>query len=273
MPYTVFAQVEWNTGIENAWSNVAEFVPNFLLFLVILGAGFIVAKAISKAIDRVLDRTGFDRAVQRGGIAKAMSKSQYDAGDLVSKVIFYTLFLFVLQFAFGVFGPNPVSNLIASVVSYLPLLIVASIIVVVASAIAAAVREVIQASLGGLSYGKTLANAAAVVILGIGGFAALNQLQIAEPIVNGLFYAILATTAGIAIIAVGGGGVRPMQNRWERTLSRYDEEKPRMASEMQDARRRIDLRAEELRSKAERQPETSGAGRSGSSQGPTFPRQ
>jgi hypothetical protein len=57
-------------------------------------------------------------------------------------------------------------------------------------------------------------------------FAALNQLQIAPAIVNATFYAVLAIIAGSAIVAIGGGGVQPMRARWERTLQRYDQEKP-----------------------------------------------
>ena len=71
----------------------------------------------------------------------------------------------------------------------------------------------------------------------VGVFAALNQLQIAPAIVNGLFYAALAIVAGSAIIAIGGGGIAPMQQRWQRALQRYDEEKPRMQQQMQAAAR------------------------------------
>ena len=53
-----------------------------------------------------------------------------DASDIVAKVVYYALVLFVLQFAFGVFGPNPVSDLLAGIISFLPKIVVAIIIVV-----------------------------------------------------------------------------------------------------------------------------------------------
>ncbi len=52
---------------------------------------------------------------------------------------------------------------------------------------------------------------AGAAILTVGVFAALNQLQVAPAIVTGLFYAILAIVVGSAVIAIGGGGVKPMQ--------------------------------------------------------------
>lgn len=77
-------------------------------------------------------------------------------------------------------------------------------------------------------------------------FAALNQLEIAPAIVNGLFYALLAIVAGSAIIAIGGGGIAPMKSRWERTLNRYDEEKPKVQEEMRGTRGRSEDRSQHV---------------------------
>src|SRR5215208_2771531 len=172
---TALIAVEWSQGIEDAWSDVAAFVPKFLGFLVILLVGYFVAKLIAKAADAILERVGFDRAVERGGIKKALDRSKYDASDILSKVIFYALFLIVLQMAFGVFGDNPVSRLIEGVIAYLPKVIAAILIVVVVAAIAAAVRELIAASLGGRSYGRAIGNGVGIAILVVGVFAGLNR--------------------------------------------------------------------------------------------------
>lgn len=243
-----------------AVSNVALFVPKFLAFLAILLIGYFVAKAIAKVLDTVLERVGFDRAVERGGIRKMLAKSQYDASGILSKIVFYALMLIVLQMAFGVWGPNPVSDLITGVIAYLPRVFAAIVIVVIAAAIATAVREMIDVALGGLSYGKTLGNVAAIAIVGFGVFAALNQLQIAPEIVNGLFYAILAVVAGSAIIAIGGGGIQPMRQRWEQTLNTYDQEKQNIRTEVQNTS------ADDLKQRAqERKQQASGAGSDSSS--------
>jgi hypothetical protein len=224
----VLAEIDFEQGISDAWARIAEFVPKFLGFLVILIVGYFVAKALAKIVGSILERVGFDRAVERGGIKRAMESSKYDPSDIVGRIVFYALFLVVLQLAFGVFGANPVSDLLAGVVAYLPKVIAAILIVVIAAAIATAVRELTESSLGGLSYGKALANVAAIAIISVGVFAALDQLQIAPAIVTGLFYAVLAVIVGSAIVAIGGGGIAPMRSRWERTLDRYDEEKPKV---------------------------------------------
>ena len=50
-----------------------------------------------------------------------------------------------------------------------------------------------------------MVTAAMVLIWFIGASAALNQIEIAPEIVNGLFYAVLAIIAGVAIVSIGGG--------------------------------------------------------------------
>jgi hypothetical protein len=242
---TALIAVEWSQGIEDAWSDVASFVPKFIGFLIILLIGYFVAKLIAKAVGAILERVGFDRAVERGGIKKALDRSEYDASDILAKVVFYALFLIVLQMAFGVFGPNPISDLLEGVIAYLPKVIAAILIIVIASAIAAAARELIDASLGGLSYGPTLANATGIAIVVVGIFAALNQLQIAPAIVTGLFYAVLAIIVGSAVIAIGGGGIAPMRSRWDNVLARYDEEKPKLQQATQGSKDRIAERAQQ----------------------------
>ena len=140
-------------ALNDMWRSVATFTPKLVAFLLILIIGLIVAKLISKAVDKILERVGFDRAVERGGVKRALANSRYDASTIAGKIVYYALVLFVLQLAFGVFGPNPVSNLLTGVIAFLPKLFVALIIVVVASAIAAAVRDLLSNSLSGLSYG------------------------------------------------------------------------------------------------------------------------
>ena len=213
-------------ALRDGLTTIAEFVPKLALFLVILVIGIIIAKVIAKALNALLERTGFDRAVERGGIKRALSSSKMDASDIVAKLIYYTLLLFVLQLAFGVFGANPISRLIEDVIRFLPSLVVAIIILVVAASIAAAVKGLLENMIGGLSYGRALANIASAFIIFLGVIAALNQIGVATSVTTPVLITVLATIGGIAIIGVGGGLVRPMQQRWENWLNRAENEFP-----------------------------------------------
>lgn len=222
-------------AVQNGLNTLAVFVPRLIGFLLILVVGIILAKLIAKAIGKLLERVGFDRAVERGGVKRALERSKLDASDVVEKLVYYTLLLFVLQLAFSVFGPNPVSDLIERVIAFLPGLIVAIVIVVVAAAIAAVVKSIIESTLGGLSYGKVLAGIASAFILFLGITAALEQVGVATAITTPVLVAILATIGGVIVVGVGGGLVRPMQQRWESYLSKAEAEAPRLREQVRNA--------------------------------------
>ncbi|WP_336215225.1 mechanosensitive ion channel family protein [Nonomuraea sp. LPB2021202275-12-8] len=213
-------------GITDAWRQIATFVPKLIAFLVVLIIGWIVAKVLAKIVDKILERVGFDRAVERSGVQRWLQRSQYDASSLIGKIVYYAILLITLQIAFSVFGPNPISALLTSVVAWLPKAVVAIVIIVVTGLVARAVRDILAGALGGLSYGRMLATAAAVFIWALGIIAALNQIGVATTVTTPVLITVLATLGAIVAIGVGGGLVRPMQQRWDRWLGRIEQEAP-----------------------------------------------
>src|SRR4051812_10001124 len=219
-------------GLVAGWAVFMGFLPKLLLFAVILVAGYFIARLIEKALDAVLERVGFDRLVERGGVKRALEKSNLDASSFISKLAFYGLMLFTLELAFGVFGPNPISDLLTRLIAYLPNIFYAAIILIIGSAVAAGLKRVLEATLGNLSYGRVLATGASAAVLVVAIFAALSELNIAPAIINGLFYAALFTIAGSLVISVGVGGIGPMRGVWERALNKVQGEAPRVQAEM-----------------------------------------
>src|SRR5215218_10100948 len=71
----MYLAVDFQGGIENAWSNVATFVPKLVAALVILLVGWFVAKAVASILDKVLERVGFDRVVERGGVRQVLAEA------------------------------------------------------------------------------------------------------------------------------------------------------------------------------------------------------
>jgi hypothetical protein len=242
--------MDWKEGLTNAWVNIAAFIPKFVLFLIVLLIGWLIAKVAAKVVNGLLEKTGFDGVVERGGIGGALARSNYDASDIVAKIVYYLVLLFTLQIAFGIWGTNPVSDLLHDLIAWLPKVLVAIIIIVIAAAIAKAVKDILSATLGALSYGNTLATIASVFILFLGVIAALNQVGVATTVTTPVLVAILAAVAGVIIVGVGGGLVRPMQQRWEGWLGRFEQEAPQLKQHMAQAPQRARERAEQYRSQA-----------------------
>jgi hypothetical protein len=229
----MLGQIDFEQGWENAWARIATFLPKLVAFLLILVIGYFVAKLLARLLNGVLERVGFDRWVERGGLKQALARSKYDPSDILSRIAFWAVFLFVLQLAFGVFGPNPISELIHGIIAFLPNIFVAILILVIAGALARAATDILGSTLSGVSGGAWMARGAGIAILAIGVFAALNQLNIAPEVVNGLFYAILAVLVGSAIIAVGVGGIPTMRQYWERWSTQLERKGAEVRREVQ----------------------------------------
>jgi len=266
-------QADIGSALMDMWRTVLLFVPRAIAFIAILVVGWIVARFVLKIVDKALERVGFDRAVERGGVGRALERTRYDASDILAKLAYYAILLFTLQFAFGIWGPNAISDLIRGVVAWLPRAFVAIVIVVVAAAIASAVRDLITGALGGLSYGRLLANLASVFIIALGVIAALNQVGIATTVTTPVLIAALATVAGILIVGVGGGLVRPMQQRWEGWLQRAASESQTIRERNQaysagrgDVERQMADRATQVLPRAEEHAGAPGGGGAGQGQ-------
>lgn len=208
--------------LQNMADQVGGILPKLVAFLIVLLVGWIIARVIRKALDKVLDKVGFNRFVRRFGMDRWTGDTR--PSELAAKLVFYAIMLIVLQLGFGLFGPNPISDMISSIIAWLPSLFVAVIIVVIAVAIGRSVADVIGNALSSQSYGRVLARIAQIAIIAIGAIAALNQIGVAVSVTTPILITVLATIGGVVVVGVGGGLIGPMRERWERILARAEAE-------------------------------------------------
>ncbi|MFE5194844.1 hypothetical protein ACFQ93_14160 [Streptomyces sp. NPDC056601] len=216
--------VDFTQGLNNAWSKIAEFVPKLVGFVIVLAIGWLLSKLIAGVLDRVLRKVGSERLAERAGAARMLEGSKYDMTAIVCKVVYYALLLITLQIALGVFGPNPVSNMINGIVAWLPRAVVAIVLVVIAMAIANVVRDIVTNALSAVSYGRTIGTVVWACIVALGVIAALGQAGIATSVTQPVLIAALAAAVGIVVVGVGGGLIVPMRQRWERMLNSAERE-------------------------------------------------
>jgi len=218
------ASFQISNSIQNLLDTIFHSIPKIVVFLVILIIGWFVAKALARVVDMLLRRMRFDHFVERGVVGQALARSNTDATSLIARIVYYAILLVTLQLAFGVWGPNPISTMLNAVVAWLPRAIVAIIVIVIASAIAKVVKDLINGAIGGLSYGPFLASLASIFIIALGAIAAVNQVGIASSVTEPVLLTVLFTIGAVVAIGVGGGLIRPMQERWERMLSAAERE-------------------------------------------------
>ena len=227
------ASVDFGGAVTDGFRTIATFIPKLIGFLLILLIGYFIAKLIATVVDKLLEKAGFDKAVERGGIKKALSKSKYDASDIVAKLVFFAIFIPVLSAAIGVLGIAALQAPLAAFIALIPKIIVAIVIVVIGAAIAGAVKSLISNTLGGLSYGNGLATAASALVLVLFVKAALDEVGIATVVTSAVLFTALAIIAGVTIVGVGGGLIKPMQSRWDGMLNKASEESANVKQQMQ----------------------------------------
>ncbi|MGH3469761.1 MAG: mechanosensitive ion channel family protein [Thermocrispum sp.] len=202
-------------GLGDAWSAIATFVPKLLMFLIILLIGWLIAKAVAKGLTLVLGKLGFGKLVEKTGLSGMFRQSNIDATGIIVKLVYYFILLIALQMAFGVFGPsNPVSQLLNDVIAFLPRIVVAIVLVLVAAAVANAVRELITNALAGRGAAGLLATGAYWLILALGIIAALGQVGIGNIVTGPVLIAVLATVGGVIVVGFGGGLIKATSERW-----------------------------------------------------------
>lgn|SRR5918995_1678897 len=198
--------IDVTRSIQRGLNDVFEFIPEFLAALAILLIGWFVAKAIGRLVWRLLHHAGFDRVVQTGPGGSFVTRVTEAPSRFVGTIAKWAVFLGALSLAVSVLGISALSAFVGEVFEYLPNVIAAVLIFLVAGAVAAAVATLATRTLGGTGLGKIVGTAGPVLIMAIAGFMILEQLEIAPEIVRITYAAIMGALALGFALAFGLGG-------------------------------------------------------------------
>ena len=208
-------------GLQQAWQAVITFLPRLFGAVVVLLVGWVLSRLLHQGASRLLQGVGLDRILERAGLAKRLKQAGITAADLVARAVYWAALLVVLLLAAQTLQVEHLSNLLSALISYLPLVVVAIIIVIVSAAIGAFLAEVSTPWSRDHSLGW-LPEMARWMVIGFGALAALNTLNIAEEIVNTLFIGVVATVGVTLAISFGVGGIPVAREWWRRVLPNRD---------------------------------------------------
>ena len=224
---TMLAAIDLDESIQQTLDDVATFVPKLVGAIVIFLVGWFIARTIRRLAHGLLTRVNFDGVVDRSGLGAYVERAGYpDSGALLAKIVYWGLMLIVLKLTIGVFGENPVQDALDDMIDYIPSVFVAIVIVVLTGAVANIVRELVGAAVSHLSYDRTIVSFVGAVIWFVGGFAALDQLAIAEDVVDTLFQYSVGAFFLILVIKFGIGGIWSARDRfWPGVYDRFEADK------------------------------------------------
>ena len=186
---------------------IGRLLPGLLLALVILGAGFLVARLVERIVDGFLVRVQFDRSAARWGVTEAVERTgtRLDPARAVGKVLFWVVMLIVILLAATALGVPNINDIFSNLVGYIPSVFAAIIVIVLGLVLGEFVRALILASAGAVEGVPTLATVAKGMVITISVFMALQQIGVAADIVTTAFTLILGAVALAVALAFGLG--------------------------------------------------------------------
>ena len=193
-------------SVQAATDEFALWVPRLIGFIVVLIVGYIIAKIIAGLVSRVLRRTGLDERLGRGTTGDWVSRVTRSPSALIGRIAFWLIFIAAISIAVDVLGIQALEDFVGTVWAYVPNLIAAFLIFLVAAAIAAGVGALVSRTMGDTTTGKVIATVVPVLIMAVAGFMILDQLKIAETIVTITYAALIGAIALGCALAFGLGG-------------------------------------------------------------------
>jgi hypothetical protein len=195
-------------SLQSAFTTFLNYVPNVIGALLVLIIGYIIARLIRAGISRLLRKVRVDEKLTHGsgGEYVARFSPQGKPSQLVGLVVQYVLMVFVIVSAVGTLNIPAVTGFVNLVLAYLPNVLAALLIFLVAAAIAAAVGGLVHRTMGDTPTGRVARSAAPTLVMAIAVFMILNQLGIAETIVNTTYIALIGAVALGSALAFGLGG-------------------------------------------------------------------
>jgi hypothetical protein len=198
------------TSVATALALLLGAIPKVIGFAVILIIGWIIASALATAVAAILRTVKFNELAQRAGISGFVQKMgvHTDAAGFLATLVKWFVRLIVLVTAFDALGLPAVSQVLQQILLWLPNLVVALVVLVIAGLAANALAGLVRGATAesGLGNPDVLASIARVAVWAFAIVVAVNQIGVATTIVNTLFMATVGAVAVAFALAFGLGG-------------------------------------------------------------------
>jgi hypothetical protein len=202
----VFLLASIGDSVERGFDEFFQWLPKLVGFLVVLLIGWIIARVVARIVRRALHSAGLDRMLLDATGGSWIRKVTSSPSRLLATITFWLLFLGAVSIAVDVLGIAALEDLVAAVWSYIPNVIAALVIFLVAAAISAGVAALATRVMGDTGLGKLIATAAPILVMTIATFMILDQLEIAENIVTITYAGLVGALALGSALAFGLGG-------------------------------------------------------------------
>ncbi len=195
-------------SLQSGFTALINYLPQLLGALLVLLIGYIIAKILDKLITKGLQKAKLDERLKSnsGGRFVEQVSPAGSPSRLVGGVVFWVIMIFVITSAIGTLNIPALTGFMNLVLSWLPNVIAALIIFIVAAAVAGAIGGLAHRTMGDTPTGRIVRTAAPALVMAIAIFMILTQLGIAPVIVTATYIALIGALALASALAFGLGG-------------------------------------------------------------------
>jgi hypothetical protein len=236
-------------SFQRAMDEFFAFLPNLLGAIVILVIGWFIARLVGRLVTSGLRSAGADRALATGtaGQYRERIAPGFQASTLVGRIAFWFVLGLAVMLAASALGIQALSQAVEGVVAYLPNVIAALLILLVAIAIAGAVGGLAQRLMGGTMLGKLVQTTVPVLVITIALFMALVQLKIAVQIVVATYVLVLGGIALGFALAFGLGGRHVAERMLQGAYASGQQAMPELKADARQAKEQAAADAEAIK--------------------------
>ncbi len=198
-------------SFQDIWLGVLNFIPGFLAAVVLFLVGWLIAVLLGKLVAQVVKTIKLDVALRGAGFDKVVEKGGFElnSGNFLGALVKWFFIVVSLVASLDILGLKTVTGYLSTVVlTYLPNVIVAALILLVSVVIAEAVKKLVvsAAKAGGISSAVFLGEVSKLAIWIFAFMAALSQLEILNNFIQPLFIGIIAALSLALGLSFGIGG-------------------------------------------------------------------
>jgi hypothetical protein len=213
----------FTTSLLNVWAGVINFVPILIIAIVIFAIGWVLAALIEKLVESLFKTLKVDSLLKGAGTEEAVRRAGYtlNSGAFVGALVKWFIIIVFLMASLNILGLGQVNDFLKQVVAYLPNVIVAVLILMVAAIVASAMQKTVVASAlaAHSKYSELLGRVTKWSIWIFALLAALLQLGVAATLIQMILTALFAGIALAIGLAFGLGGKDVAARVIEKTTS------------------------------------------------------
>lgn len=228
-------------SIQNGLDRLFGYLPQIIGALLLLVIGYLVARLLMQVVRKLLKQVRFDRSLHTSPAGGVVSRFMESPTVFVSRIVFWLVFLGFVSMAIAALNVPALNAFMGAIYAYLPHVIAAVLIFLVASAVSAAAVSLVARVMGKTALSKMITAIVPSLVMSIAVFMILEELMIAEGIVMITYTALIGAVALGLALAFGLGGrdvaARLLEQAYESGRQNADSTKSEMQRASQAAKR------------------------------------